>query len=138
MSKEGKIILTSYANLFIGSQILLQDSKPLEPLIPIHLNSLNRILPGLGAWDLTIQGGGTVTTMGKNPPIDVYQCSSLTQLMENCPMGNTHPSWPYPSPLALLANSPPHQTPGQSHCFWALLAISRASGLPCLIRGFRG
>ncbi|MBW0482226.1 hypothetical protein O181_021941, partial [Austropuccinia psidii MF-1] len=56
MSKEDQINVISYANLFTSLKFSFQNSIPLEPLCPIHLNSLKRLVPYLGAQELTIQG----------------------------------------------------------------------------------
>ncbi|MBW0566110.1 hypothetical protein O181_105825 [Austropuccinia psidii MF-1] len=92
---------------------------------------------------LPFKVGGTVATMGKNPPIGVYGNSDLTQSMANWPLvwpfGNTHSSWPFMTSFHILLHWPswkiPHHTrpqtnitvlvPGES---FAPSAILRASG----------
>ncbi|MBW0532081.1 hypothetical protein O181_071796 [Austropuccinia psidii MF-1] len=115
---------------------LLQDLTPFESLHHIHLKSLNRLLTGLGAQKLTIQGRGYCHNHGKTASQLAFMASQATT--NAWPIGhiiNPRPSdhswcgmalgpypWPqtpnkalrsYPAPLALLSNFQPHQPPGQ-------------------------
>ncbi|MBW0502282.1 hypothetical protein O181_041997 [Austropuccinia psidii MF-1] len=54
----------------------------MDPLRPICLNSLNRIIPYLGAQELTIQGRGVLS-----------QPRRLTLLHRCCSDSNLEPSW---------------------------------------------
>ncbi|MBW0536253.1 hypothetical protein O181_075968 [Austropuccinia psidii MF-1] len=56
MSREDQVNPISYAIISISSKFSFRESIPLESLCPIHLNSLNSLLPYLGAQELTIQG----------------------------------------------------------------------------------
>ncbi|MBW0474376.1 hypothetical protein O181_014091 [Austropuccinia psidii MF-1] len=64
------------------SQNSFQDSMPLEYLHPIHLNSLRRLLPYLGAQEFTIQGKGVLS-----------QPQIITPLNGCCSNSNLNPSY---------------------------------------------
>ncbi|MBW0521769.1 hypothetical protein O181_061484 [Austropuccinia psidii MF-1] len=61
MSREDQVNPISYTIISISSKFSFQESIPLESLFPIHLNVLNRLLPYLGAQELTIQGRGVLS-----------------------------------------------------------------------------
>ncbi|MBW0585798.1 hypothetical protein O181_125513 [Austropuccinia psidii MF-1] len=87
MSREDHVNLNSYANDLISSNFLFKIKIPLEPPRPIHLNSLNRLLPYLDAQELTIQGRGVLS-----------QPRRLTLLQGCCGNSNLEPvgaNWPH-------------------------------------------
>ncbi|MBW0491747.1 hypothetical protein O181_031462 [Austropuccinia psidii MF-1] len=121
MSREDQVNLISYANLFTSLKFFLRFNT-YGILCPICPNSLNRLLPYLGAQDLTIQGRGYCHNHDEAPPNGCCRNPSLTQVRPNWPChiiydqmasGHILPS------LVFLANSPPHQPPGHYPCFWA-------------------
>ncbi|MBW0490356.1 hypothetical protein O181_030071 [Austropuccinia psidii MF-1] len=65
-----------------GQEKTLKPFKPLESLQPIHLNSLNRLGPYLGAQELTIQGRWLMSQPQIiTPPIGVVAILAWTQFM---------------------------------------------------------
>ncbi|MBW0574170.1 hypothetical protein O181_113885 [Austropuccinia psidii MF-1] len=141
-SRENQVNLNSYANTFISSNFLFRIQNPLKSPHPIHLSSLNRLLPYLAAQELTIQGRGYCHNHKEGPSsIGVAAIPTWDQVGANWPhhilMANLAPSgalWnfghiPLPCPfmpsghilpsLASLANSSISPTPGLYPCFWA-------------------
>ncbi|MBW0471132.1 hypothetical protein O181_010847 [Austropuccinia psidii MF-1] len=130
----------------ISYTFLFQDLTPLQSLCLIHLNSLNGLLPCLGAQELTIKGG-IVTTMGRTPPNlcsrkdkppPIYGqlaiLSTLNQLTSygmEWTFGHIHFSWSLLSPnlnyfpqaisciIGPFGQFPISQSPGQHLYFWA-------------------
>ncbi|MBW0535558.1 hypothetical protein O181_075273 [Austropuccinia psidii MF-1] len=98
MSREDQVNLNSYADTFISSDLFFSRFKiPLESLCPIHLNSLNRLLPYLGAQELTIQGRRVLS-----------QPQRMTFLHWCCSNSNLRPSganWPHHIFMANLVPS---------------------------------
>ena len=103
MSREDQVNLNSYANKLISSISSFQDSMPLESLGHIRLNSLNRLLPYLGAQELTIQGRGVLS-----------QPRILTLLLD----GGGNPTW-----SQVGANWPCHIIYGQLTPFGCSMAL---------------
>ncbi|MBW0536852.1 hypothetical protein O181_076567 [Austropuccinia psidii MF-1] len=98
MSREDQVNPISYAIISIGSKFSFQESIPLESLGLICFNSFNKLLPYLGALELTIQGRGVLSQpLGMTPPQWVLQQFSLEpswgQLATPYPIWQIGPLW---------------------------------------------
>ncbi|MBW0578254.1 hypothetical protein O181_117969 [Austropuccinia psidii MF-1] len=116
------------------SQSSFKDSIPRELLHPIRLNSLNRLVPYLGALELTIQSRRVLSPPQRmtllnwfcvNPSLKPRWGQLVTPYLHGklAPSGapwrfghNTFFPWPYPAIIGLPGQLSSHQPPGLYLC----------------------
>ncbi|MBW0483242.1 hypothetical protein O181_022957 [Austropuccinia psidii MF-1] len=134
MSKEDQVILTSYVNLLPVIKTLFKIKYLWIPYAQSFSTASTGFYIGLVLRSSPFKVGRTVTTMCNHHPMGAYDNSSLNQIYGQLAISSV--LWPIRpfvvlygfwaictssghilKPLALLANSPPHQPPGQYPCF---------------------
>ncbi|MBW0585765.1 hypothetical protein O181_125480 [Austropuccinia psidii MF-1] len=120
----------SYSNFNISFHFY-SKSTPLENFMPNPFRNPQKPSPFLGAQELAIQGGVTVTTMGNTPDRGVDRRVFITILWPIGHPGSLCPPWSILAILAILAPRIKYVLAGHSPlALWGLFHNSWPPGTP--------